>query len=103
MIRRVCAAAAVVTAVAGGAFLAVPAAVLAAAPAHADVWPGGWPYGWAWSGNGSANSGSSQSGNTFGDVAAANRGQGASTNVNNVNGIASTAAHGGIVVTYIFD
>jgi hypothetical protein len=85
----------VVTAVAGGAFLALTAAV----PAHADVWPGGW----SWARNSSANSDSSQSGNTFGDVATANRGQGASTNVNNVNGIASTAAHGGIVVTYIFD
>ncbi|MGA4990120.1 hypothetical protein [Nonomuraea bangladeshensis] len=95
MIRRWCAAAAVVTAVAGGAFLALTAAV----PAHADVWPGGW----SWARNSSANSDSSQSGNTFGDVATANRGQGASTNVNNVNGIASTAAHGGIVVTYIFD
>lgn len=93
MIRRVCAAVAVVAAAAGGALLAVPA--------HADAWSDGWS-GRVWSNNWSSNSGSSQSGNTFGDVSAANRGAGASTNVNNVNGVASTASHGGITVTYIF-
>ncbi|MEW9547805.1 hypothetical protein [Nonomuraea sp. NPDC050783] len=91
MIRRVCAAAAWVAAVAGGALLAVPA--------HADAWPGGWP----WSGTASRNDDSSQSGNDFGGVSSANLGRGASTNVNNVNGIASTATNGGLTVTYIFD
>ncbi|RVX37991.1 hypothetical protein EDD27_0281 [Nonomuraea polychroma] len=93
MIRRVCAAAATVAAVASG--------VLPAVPAHADGWSGScgdraWSYNW------SGNSGASQSGNNFGDVSAANRGEDASTNVNNTNGIASTATHGGITVTYIF-
>ncbi|MDP4509468.1 hypothetical protein OHA25_53850 [Nonomuraea sp. NBC_00507] len=93
MIRRVCAAAAMVAAVASGALPAVPA--------RADGWSDrcgdrSWSYNW------SGSSGSSQSGNNFGDVSAANRGEGASTNVNNVNGIASTATHGGITVTYIF-
>jgi hypothetical protein len=93
VIRRLCAAAAMVAAVASGALPAVPA--------RADGWSDrcgdrSWSYNW------SGSSGSSQSGNNFGDVSAANRGEGASTNVNNVNGIASTATHGGITVTYIF-
>ncbi|HEX4811529.1 MAG TPA: hypothetical protein VFV66_02100 [Nonomuraea sp.] len=98
MIRRVCAAVVVVAAAAGGALQAVPA--------HADVWSDLWNGTWnhsVRSGNRSDNSGSIQSGNTFGDVTGANRGEGATTNVNNVNGIASTATHGGITVTYIFD
>ncbi|MFB4282038.1 hypothetical protein ACBJ59_42565 [Nonomuraea sp. MTCD27] len=94
MIRRVCAAAVVLAAIAGGALLAVPA--------HADDdWAGPWT-GDDWSANRSSNSDSSQSGNNFGDVLAGNRGDGHSTNVNNVNGIASTATNGGITVTYIF-
>jgi hypothetical protein len=94
VIKRVCAAAAVVAAVAGGALLAVPA--------HADDdWSGpGSSDNWSW--NRSGNSDSSQSGNNFGDVSAVNRGEGASTNVNNVNGVASTATNGSITVTYIF-
>ncbi|MFI7706256.1 hypothetical protein [Nonomuraea sp. NPDC049480] len=94
MIRRVCAAVAVAAAAAGGALLAVPA--------HADDWSGRWS-GHVWFDNRSGNGGSSQSGNNFADVIAANHGAGASTNVNNINGIASTATHGGITVTYIFD
>jgi hypothetical protein len=90
----VCAAAIVLAAAATGALQAVPA--------HADVWSDLWS-GDVRSGNWSGNSGSIQSGNNFGDVTAANRGEGATTNVNNVNGIASTATHGGITVTYIFD
>ncbi|TMR91479.1 hypothetical protein [Nonomuraea basaltis] len=93
MIRRACAVAAVVAAAAGGVLLAVPA--------HADDWSDGWSRR-IWSENWSGNSDSSQSGNNFGDVSAANRGEGASTNVNNVNGIAWTATNGGITVTYIF-
>ncbi|MEV0165599.1 hypothetical protein ACGFJC_02860 [Nonomuraea fuscirosea] len=94
MIRRVCAAAAVLAAVAGGTLLAVPA--------HADDdWIGPWT-GANWSANRSGNSDSSQSGNNFGDVLAGNHGSGRSTNVNNVNGIAPTASNGGITVTYIF-
>ncbi|MCK2219613.1 hypothetical protein MF672_038345 [Actinomadura sp. ATCC 31491] len=91
MIRRVCAAAATATAVAAGALLAVPA--------HADVVPDGW----VWSDNGSSNTDSEQSGNNFGDVTSHNHGEDTSTNVNNVNGIATTATTGGIAVTYIFD
>lgn len=78
MIRRLCAAAALVAGVGGGALLATPA--------HAHCGPGD-----LWSGN------------DFGDVVSGNRGAGASTNVNNVNGFTSTATHGGIAVTYIFD
>ncbi|MFC4115890.1 hypothetical protein [Nonomuraea zeae] len=92
MIKRVCAVAAVVTAVAGGALPAVPA--------HADDdWLG---PGSTWSWNRSGNSDSAQSGNNFGNVSAGNHGEGASTNVNNVNGVASTATNGSITVTYIF-
>ncbi|MCF6470103.1 hypothetical protein FAF44_17115 [Nonomuraea sp. MG754425] len=94
MIRKVCAAAAVLAAVAGGALLAVPA--------HADDdWAG--PLGGGnWSANRSGNLDSSQSGNNFGDVLSSNRGKDFATNVNNVNGIATTATNGGIAVTYIF-
>ncbi|GAA3603290.1 hypothetical protein GCM10022419_104630 [Nonomuraea rosea] len=94
MIKRVCAVAAVVTAVAVGALPAVPA--------HADddwLGPGS---GGTWSWNRSGNSDSAQSGNTFGDVSSGNHGEGASTNVNNVNGVATTATNGGMTVTYIF-
>ncbi|MFG1702251.1 hypothetical protein ACFLIM_03570 [Nonomuraea sp. M3C6] len=95
MIKRVCAAAAVVAVAAGGALLAVPA--------HADDdWSGPWSSD-NWSSNRSGNRDSSQSGNNFGDVFAVNRGEDDSTNVNNVNGIAPTATNGGITVTYIFD
>ncbi|MFI7109192.1 hypothetical protein ACIBK9_22980 [Nonomuraea sp. NPDC050227] len=84
MIKRLCAAGAVLAAAAGVA--------LAAVPAHADTWSDNW----------SSNSDSSQSGNNFGDVSAANRGGWDSTNVNNINGVATTATDGGIAVTYIF-
>ncbi|SDL88325.1 hypothetical protein [Nonomuraea jiangxiensis] len=95
MITKVLAAAAMAAAVVGGTLLAVPA--------HADDdWAGPW-IGHNWSRNWSGNHDSSQSGNNFGDVLAGNRGEGASTNVNNVNGVATTATHGGIAVTYIFD
>ncbi|TDD11365.1 MULTISPECIES: hypothetical protein [Nonomuraea] len=93
MIKRVCAAAAV-SAVAGGLLFAVPA--------HADDVAGPWD-GRSWATNWSRNSDSTQSGNNFADVFAANRGQDDSTNVNNVNGIAPTATNGGITVIYIFD
>ncbi|GAA3680874.1 hypothetical protein GCM10022224_051350 [Nonomuraea antimicrobica] len=94
MIKRLCAAAAVLAAVAGGTLLAVPA--------HADDdWAGPWGGG-NWSANRSDNSDSTQSGNNFGDVFGRNHGQGFSTNVNNVNGFAPTATNGGITVTYIF-
>ncbi|MEV0236948.1 hypothetical protein [Nonomuraea sp. NPDC050786] len=90
MIRRLCAAVAVVGAAVGGA--------LPAPPAHADdAWSSD-----SWYGNWSDNRGSSQSGNNFGDVTAVNRGGSGSTNVNNINGIAPTATDGGITVTYIF-
>ncbi|MFC5825633.1 hypothetical protein [Nonomuraea insulae] len=95
MIKRMCAATAVLAAVAGGTLLAVPA--------HADDdWLGPWAGG-NWSTNRSGNNGSTQSGNNFGDVLAQNDGDGYSTNVNNVNGFAQTATNGGIAVTYIFD
>ncbi|SEF60544.1 hypothetical protein SAMN05444920_101180 [Nonomuraea solani] len=95
MIRRVCAAAAVFVMAGGGALLAVPA--------HADDdWFGPLPGG-NWATNRSSNSDSFQSGNNFGDVLAGNHGEGRSTNVNNINGIAPTATNGGITVTYIFD
>ncbi|MEV0620400.1 hypothetical protein AB0I81_44260 [Nonomuraea sp. NPDC050404] len=95
MIRRACAAAAVLSAVVGGALLAVPA--------HADDdWAGPLTSD-NWSANASGNNDSTQSGNNFGDVLAGNRGEGHSTNVNNVNGFAPTATNGGITVIYIFD
>ncbi|MFC4013602.1 hypothetical protein ACFOY2_40680 [Nonomuraea purpurea] len=95
MIKRMCATAVVMAAAIGGALLAVPA--------HADDgWSGPW-VGNVWSGNASGNSDSSQSGNNFGDVVNAIRGGHGSTNVNNVNGIASTATNGSLVVTYVFD
>lgn len=84
MIKRLCAASALTAAVAGVA--------LSAAPAHADSWSDNW----------SSNSDSSQAGNNFGDVFATNRGGWNSANVNNINGIASTATDGGIAVTYVF-
>jgi len=75
------------------AIAAVAAGVtLMAAPAHAD----------SRNDNRSANSESSQSGNNFANVGAANEGWGWSTNVNNINGNASTATNGGIAVTYVF-
>ncbi|NUO99948.1 MAG: hypothetical protein HOV96_02740 [Nonomuraea sp.] len=84
MIKRLCAASAVLAAVAGAALMAVPA--------HADTWSDNW----------SSNSDSWQAGNNFGDVSATNRGGWDSTGVNNVNGIATTATDGGIAVTYVF-
>ena len=84
MIRRLCAAGALLAAVAGVALTAVPA--------HADSWSDNW----------SGNSDSTQAGNNFGDVFATNRGGWDSTGVNNINGIASTATDGGIAVTYVF-
>ncbi|UBU15529.1 hypothetical protein [Nonomuraea gerenzanensis] len=95
MIRKACAVAVVLAAVAGGALLAVPA--------HADDDWAGPLTGGTWSANRSDNDDSSQSGNNFGDVLAGNHGEGRSTNVNNVNGFATTATNGGIAVTYIFD
>ncbi|MFI6790216.1 hypothetical protein ACIBG4_23120 [Nonomuraea sp. NPDC050383] len=68
------------------------ALTLLATPASADTWTDNW----------SRNTGSSQSGNTFGDIGAANQGWGRSTNVNNVNGIATTASNGSTVITYVF-
>ncbi|MBF8192509.1 hypothetical protein ITP53_43890 [Nonomuraea sp. K274] len=96
MIKRVCAAAAVVAVAGGGALLPVPA--------HADDWDD-WSNRWSsnWSSNWSRNTGSTQSGNNFGDILAAIRGQHESTNVNNINGFTPVATHGGITVTYIFD
>ncbi|MEV4396058.1 hypothetical protein [Nonomuraea sp. NPDC049607] len=84
MIKRLSAAGAVLAAAAGVA--------MAAVPAHADTWSDNW----------SSNSDSSQAGNNFGDVSAAIHGGWDSTNVNNINGIASTATDGGVAVTYIF-
>ncbi|MFI7125540.1 hypothetical protein ACIBQ1_07580 [Nonomuraea sp. NPDC050153] len=94
MIKRACAAAAVLAMAVGGALLA--------APAHADDDWLGPLSGDTRAGNWSSNSDSSQSGNNFGDVTSVNRGRDRSTNVNNVNGIAPTATNGGITVTYIF-
>ncbi|MFB9208967.1 hypothetical protein ACIBIZ_39785 [Nonomuraea spiralis] len=84
MIKKLCAAGAVLAAVAGAALMAVPA--------HADTWLDNW----------SSNSDSSQAGNNFGDVTSAIRSGWDSANVNNTNGIATTATDGGIAVTYIF-
>lgn len=76
-----------------GAVMAAAAGVtLPAAPAQADGWTDNW----------SGNTYSSQSGNGFGDIAALNEGAGSATNVNNINGIATTASNGGTTVTYIF-
>ncbi|NUW36840.1 hypothetical protein HTZ77_36350 [Nonomuraea sp. SMC257] len=74
------------------AMAATAALTLSAAPASADTWTDNW----------SRNLDSSQSGNTFGDVGASNRGWGRSTNVNNVNGVATTATQGSTVITYVF-
>jgi hypothetical protein len=97
VIRRVWTVAAVLATAVGGALLATPA--------HADDdwarWAGPWAGG-NWAVNRSANTDSAQSGNAFGDVLAGNDGDGLSTNVNNINGIAPTATNGGITVTYIF-
>ncbi|WP_049564627.1 hypothetical protein [Nonomuraea sp. SBT364] len=84
MIKKLCTAGAVVAAVAG--------VTLMAAPAHADTWSDNW----------SSNSESSQAGNNFAHVGASNHGWGRSVNVNNLNGIATTASNGSIAVTYIF-
>ncbi|GAA4047970.1 hypothetical protein [Nonomuraea soli] len=84
MIKKLCATGAVLAAATG--------VTLLAAPAHADSWTSNW----------SSNSDSSQSGNNFGNVAASNVGGGGSTNVNNINGIATTASDSSISVTYIF-
>lgn len=84
MIRKLCVTGAVVAAAAG--------VTLSAVPAHAD----------SWAGNGSRNTEASQSGNNFAHVGTVNRGWGWSTNVNNLNGIATTATNGSIAVTYIF-
>jgi hypothetical protein len=84
VIRKLCVTGAVVAAAAG--------VTLLAAPAHAD----------SWAGNESRNTEASQSGNNFADIGAANRGWGWSTNVNNLNGIATTATNDSIAVTYIF-
>ncbi|WP_101788830.1 hypothetical protein [Nonomuraea indica] len=71
---------------------ATAGAVLPAVPAQADTWTG----------NQSRVADSAQSGNVFGDIAATHRAWGWSANVTNVNGTATTATHGGTVVTYIF-
>lgn len=84
MIKKLCATGFVVAAAVGGAVLATPA--------HADSWTDNW----------STNTSSSQSGNTFSRIGATNRGGARSVNVNNLNGYAITAAHGGTAVTYIF-
>ncbi|GAA3474772.1 MULTISPECIES: hypothetical protein [Nonomuraea] len=84
MIKKLCATGAVLAAATG--------VTLVATPAHADDWTSNW----------SRNIGSSQSGNNFGNVAAVNRGASGSTNVNNINGIATTASDSSISVTYIF-
>ncbi|WP_219464754.1 hypothetical protein [Nonomuraea rhizosphaerae] len=84
MIRKLCAAGAVLAAAAGVTLLAVPA--------HADSWTENWSDNWY----------SSQSGNTFDDVAATNEGGDGSTNVNNLNGITTTATNGSTTVTYVF-
>ncbi|GLW08446.1 hypothetical protein Misp01_35760 [Microtetraspora sp. NBRC 13810] len=83
MIKKLCVTGAVITAAAG--------VTLLATPAHADDWD-----------NWSNNSRSLQSGNLFGNVANSNIGSGESTNVNNVNGIASTARNGSAAVTFNF-
>ncbi|MFD1546716.1 hypothetical protein [Nonomuraea guangzhouensis] len=76
-----------------GAVMAAAAGVtLPAAPAQADGWSDNW----------SGNVYSTQSGNSLGDIAAFNEGAGNATNVNNINGIATTASNGGTTVTYIF-
>lgn len=68
-----------------GAIMAAAAGVtLPAAPAQADGWTDNW----------SGNTYSTQSGNSFGDIAALNEGAGRATNVNNVNGNAATASGG---------
>ncbi|MFG3442341.1 hypothetical protein ACGF0J_34300 [Nonomuraea sp. NPDC047897] len=84
MIKKLC----VIAAATAGAVL--PA--LPALPAQADTWTG----------NRSDVDDSAYSGNVFGDIAASHRAWGWSTNVTNVNGTATTATHGGTVVTYIF-
>ncbi|NRQ34816.1 hypothetical protein HII36_23700 [Nonomuraea sp. NN258] len=88
MIKKLCGTAAVVATAAGVA--------LFAAPAHADVRADDW------SGNWSGNSESWQSGNNLSDIVLDNEGDDGSTNLNNVNGVATTAADGGFAVTYIF-
>ena len=84
MIRKLCVTGAVVAAAAGVTLLAVPA--------HAD----------SRADNRSHNTEAWQSGNNFADIAMANRGWGWSTNVNNLNGFATTATNDSIAVTYIF-
>ena len=75
-------------------FVVVAAAglTLLSAPAYADTD----------NRNSSRNDETSQSGNNFANIGAANFGGRGSTNVNNINGIAPTATNGGITVTYIF-
>ncbi|MFG1943457.1 hypothetical protein [Nonomuraea sp. NPDC048826] len=84
MIKKLCATGFVVAAAVGVTVLA--------APAHADSWTDNW----------STNTSSSQAGNTFSRVGAANEGRGRSVNVNNLNGYAITAVNGSTAVTYIF-
>ncbi|WP_336211264.1 hypothetical protein [Nonomuraea sp. LPB2021202275-12-8] len=84
MIKKLCATGVVVAAAAG--------VTLLAAPAHADSWTDNW----------STNTESSQTGNNFSNIGAVNRGWGRSTNVNNINGVATTASNGSISVTYVF-
>ncbi|MEU6999106.1 hypothetical protein [Nonomuraea sp. NPDC046570] len=84
MIKKLCATGAVLAAAAG--------VTLLATPAHADTWTSNW----------TSNRDSWQSGNNFGNVTAANAGATRSTNVNNINGVATTASNGSISVTYIF-
>ncbi|MBN6053176.1 hypothetical protein JYK22_14650, partial [Nonomuraea sp. RK-328] len=77
--KKLCATSLVLAA--AGATLAT-AASLAAVPANADTAVS----------NSSSNRESSQSGNIFGNIAAQNRGAGASTNVTSVNSNTSTSA-----------
>jgi hypothetical protein len=84
VIKKLCAIGAVTAATAGVTLLAVPA--------HADSWTDYWSDGWY----------AFQSGNSLDDIAAVNEGGDGATNVNNLNGIATTAANGSTSVTYVF-
>jgi hypothetical protein len=85
VIKKLCLTGALVAAAAG--------VVFTAAPAQADDWTSNW----------SNNSQSVQSGNNFADVVSRISAAEGSTNVNNLNGIATTATNGSISVTYIFN
>ncbi|SDG14320.1 hypothetical protein SAMN05421505_10246 [Sinosporangium album] len=81
MIKKLC--------VTGAVLAAATGAALVSTPAHADSW-----------GNWTRNSGSSQSGNQFGNVSAANVGAGKGTQVNNINGVTGVANNGAVTVIY---